>query len=153
MDSELASSYTIWDSRSAAGQAANLGIIVQDFAELTLAVRDTWCGVHWEITKVSRKLHEGMMFYTIPTEEVEDEDENLLHVGMCVLAQITLFLGHYAIIQLATLNLDGLQTQKPMFWIHTSLLHIPQSRLMDAQWAQTLFPGFIPSAIQITVPT
>jgi hypothetical protein len=94
-----------------------------------------------------------MVFYTIPMGEVEDEDENLLHVGMCVLANITMFLGHYAVVQLATLDLDGFQTQKPMYLIHTSLLHIPQSRLHDAQWAQILFPGFIPSAVQIPVPT
>lgn len=149
MDSQLTSSYTVWDSRSTAGQ----GITIHDFAELTLAIRGAWCGIHWEITKVSQKLHEGMVFYTIPLGEVEDEDENLLHVGMCVLANIMMFLGPYAVVQLATLNLDGCQTQKPMYWIHTSLLHIPQSRLLDAQWAQILFPGFIPSAVQMPIPT
>ena len=128
-----------------AGQSHFSDIIIQDFAELTLTVWGDRCRVHWEITKVSRKLGEGLVFYTIPMGEVDDEDEDLLHVGMCVLSRIYIFIGSYAIVQFTTLNVEGLQSQKPVFWIHTGLLHIPPSRALEAQWAQILFPGFTPS--------
>ena len=128
-------------------QTRTPGVVIQHFAEVTLAVRSDRCTVHYEVTRVTQKLVEGMLIYIIPTGEFDDEDDDLLQVGMCVLTRIYMFLGSYAIIQFVTLSVEGQQVQRPVFWIHTDLLQIPLSRIVEAHWARTLFPGFIPSIL------
>ena len=123
------------------------GVVIQHFAEVTLAMRSDRCTVHYEVTRVTQKLVEGMLLYIVPAEEIEDEDDDLLQVGMCVLTRIFMFLGPYAIVQFVTLSMEGQQVQRPAFWIHTDLLQIPPSRIIEAQGARILFPGFIPSIL------
>jgi len=103
--------------------------------------------VHYEVTRVTQKLLEGMVVYIVPVEEIEDEDDDLLQVGMCVLTRIYMFLGPYAIVQFMTLSVEGQEAQRPIFWIHTDLLQIPPPRVVEAHWARILFPGFTPSIL------
>jgi hypothetical protein len=146
MDIQSPSSYIIWDLsvEGITGRSSNL--IIQDFAEVTLTMQGEWSRVRWEVTKVLRKLEVGKVFYTIPIGEVSEEAEDLLHVGLCVLARIYTFIGSYAIVQFTTLEVDVCESRKSILWIHTSLLHIPRSHLLEAQRAELLFPGFAPSS-------
>jgi hypothetical protein len=123
------------------------GIVIQHFAEVALTVHSDRCRVHYEVTRVTQKLVEGMVLYIVPVEEIDDEDDDLLQVRMCVLTRIYMFLGPYAIVQFVTLSVEGQQVQHPVFWIRTDLLQIPPSRIVKAHWAHVLFPRFTPSIL------
>jgi hypothetical protein len=110
-------------------------------------VHSDWCRVHYEVMRVTQRLVEGMVLYIVPMEEIDDEDDDLLQVGMCILTCIYMFLGPYAIVQFVTLSVEGQQVQHPVFWIRTDLLQIPPSHIVEAHWAHVLFPGFTPSIL------
>ena len=88
-------------------QPCTSGIVIQHFAEITLTVHSNQWRVHYEVMRVTQKLVEGMVLYIIPAEEIDDEDNDLLQVGMCVLTQIYMFLSPYTIIQFVTLSMEG----------------------------------------------
>jgi hypothetical protein len=110
-------------------------------------MRSDQCRVHYEVTRVTQKLVEGMVLYIVPVEEIDDEDDDLLQVRMCVLTRIYMFLGPYAIVQFVTLSVEGQQVQRLVFWICTDLLQIPPSHIVEAHWAHVLFPRFTPSIL------
>jgi hypothetical protein len=68
-----------------------------------------------QITRVTQRLVEGMVLYIVTVEEINDEDDDLLQVGMCILTHIYMFLGPYAIVQFVTLSVEGQQVQHPVF--------------------------------------
>jgi hypothetical protein len=68
------------------------------------------CRVHYEVTRVTQRLVEGMVLYIVSVEEIDDEDDDLLQVGMCILTRIYMFLGPYAIVQFVTLMVHNTYT-------------------------------------------
>jgi hypothetical protein len=75
----------------------------------------------WEVTHVSGLLTEGAAIYTIPTVELDDDDEQWFQFGFSMARKVLDSHGDHALVLFETVQ-AGEEATFPEFWVATHLL-------------------------------